>query len=353
MPSLLHNHVFVQSVAFLALLLTFTGIILSFRFKTTRERGLSGAVKKLCSQQTKDTTEKQLDEFIGTQQSLQGIEQAVQEARSTAEAARRTIDDLVKVLVDSHMDEVIQIERSSAEEQLALRELYATAMSERAPLASALSFIQPAINGLQACPVKDDANLRELVELLIRKYRIMQGVDSELASKLSRVEDTKCSAAKTCEEINSRYESGALSVDLYLKQVLAARPGDRFVRPDLATEQARYRDAGIQTADGFLSWLDLVNEVRDSSADVDRFEIASACTQIIRQSRSMLDLLDIEIDDVEIGRTQYDARLHDLLHTVPSPSARPETVVGVHKLGYRKNGKIIRKPQVVVAAPGI
>jgi hypothetical protein len=251
------------------------------------------------------------------------------------------------------MDEMIQIERSGMEEKRALRELYETAKSERAPLASALSFIQPAINGLEACHFKENANLRELVELLIRNYRIMQGVDSELASKLSRMEDTKCSTAKICEEIKGRYESGAMSVDVYLKQMLSARPGDRFIRPDLATEQARYRYAGIQTAEGFLSWLDLVNEVRDSSGDVDRFEIASACTQIIRQSRSMLNLLDIEIDDVEIGRTQFDARLHDLLHTVPSPSARPETVVGVHKLGYRKNGKIIRKPQVVVAAPGI
>lgn len=64
----------------------------------------------------------------------------------------------------------------------------------------------------------------------------------------------------------------------------------------------------------------------------------------------MLSQFDLEIEDVELGRTMIDARLHDLMHTAPTATARPETVIGVLRLGYRNNGRVMRKPQTRVKA---
>ena len=133
---------------------------------------------------------------------------------------------------------------------------------------------------------------------------------------------------------------------------MSTRPAEKITLPAPDAEVAHYRELASQTTDTYLAWLDRINELRDLAIETRSSEISSACTQIIRQSRTVLEPLNVELDDVEIGRTQYDSRLHDLLHTVPRPGTRPETVIGVRKLGYRRNGTTVRKPQVVVAAVG-
>jgi molecular chaperone GrpE (heat shock protein) len=101
-----------------------------------------------------------------------------------------------------------------------------------------------------------------------------------------------------------------------------------------------------------LEWLDRINGLRELAIETEAREVESACTRIVRQSRAVLELFHVELENIEIGRTLYDSRLHELLHAIPRAGVRPETIIGIQKLGYRRDGKTVRKPMVVVAASG-
>ena len=352
LPALLQGPSFPIAIAAVAILAAIVAIVFVFIIKSTVDRKFLDLLRKPSTQPEKCRSEEAFQQAERTQRALDELATLVRETRAQSDATRDALNEVVRVLADSRTEEIIQGEQEGRDERLALRQLYEAARAELAPFTFSLSAITPFVSSLSSCPTQNDVGLATLVRALVQKYQQMQFVDSELASKITRLSDAGPSAAVASEDARRSFDSGALMPEVYLKHVLSIHSAEKLVLPDSDVELAHYRELASQITDTYLSWLDRINELRDLAIEAGSHEIMAACTQIIRQSRSVLEPLNVELDDVEIGRTQYDSRLHDLLHTVPRPGTRPETVIGVRKLGYRRNGTTVRKPQVVVAAVG-
>lgn len=349
---LLKSSSFPIAISVVAIVAAIVAIVFVFIIKSTVDRKFSVLLRKPSTQPENCLSEKEFLQAERAHKEFDELATLVRETRAQSDATRDALNEVVRVLADSRTEEIIRGEQEGSDARLALRKLYEASRAELAPFAISLSAITPLVSSLSTCHTQNNANVATLLRALVQNYQQMQIVDSDLASKITRLSDVGPSAAVASEDARRCFDSGALMPEAYLKQIMSIHPAEKLVLPDPDVELAHYRELAAQTTDIYLSWLDRINDLRDLATEAGSYEITTACTQIIRQSRSVLEPFNVELDDVEIGRTQYDSRLHDLLHTVPRPGTRPETVVGVRKLGYRRNGTTVRKPQVVVAAAG-
>jgi len=341
---------FVIATAALALVVAVVAIVLVLILRSTVDRRFSGVQRKTSMQPEQNRIGESFELLERMQRTLGELATLVGDTRAQGNDTHLSLKQVVRVLADSRAEEIVSAEQEGAAEKVALRRLYEVSRAELSPFVFSLSSVTPSVHSLSVCPTHNNVDMEAIVRTLVANYEQMQNIDSELASKLARICDVEPTAASAVEGARIRFDSGALAIDAYLRQVMSTPRIDRLVLPDPDVELAHYRELAGTTTEKYLSWLDRINELRDFANETSNYEVSSASTQIIRQSRSVLEPLNIELDDVEIGRTRYDSRLHDLLHTVPRPDTRPETVIGVRKLGYRRNGTTVRKPQVVVAA---
>lgn len=290
------------------------------------------------------------DESVHAQHAIQELRQLLADLRRDADDTAHALRKVIKTIADHHAAAVLQAETEGETERSALRQVYETARAERSRFSSALTSIAPLVNALSAYQRRGNADMDGQVGGVIEGFRQMTDVDAHLSSKLAELDAEEPASTFRCTELARCFESGTIPEATYLTQMLSILPVKHRTLADPLAEQSLLKDMHDHTADVFLAWLDRVNELRALAADTSFYEVVALCTNLIRQSRGMLSQLGVEIEDVELGRTMFDARLHDLVHTVPIASARPETVIGVLRLGYRRNGRVMRKPQVLVAA---
>jgi molecular chaperone GrpE (heat shock protein) len=80
-------------------------------------------------------------------------------------------------------------------------------------------------------------------------------------------------------------------------------------------------------------------------------ETASDLAKTQQIAREALGKFDIQPEAIQIGQTSYDRRLHEAALVRQSPQFPVNTVIEVHKCGFRKmsTGEVLRRPHVVVA----
>ncbi len=106
-----------------------------------------------------------------------------------------------------------------------------------------------------------------------------------------------------------------------------------------------------QLMDWFSNFSQLVSRVRGSNAagaaDGDTVE---EMQDVLNVAREVLVRFDIQPEEIEIGKTAYDPRLHVLVNWRQSPYPA-NTVVDVQQSGFRRvrDGETLRRPQVIVA----
>jgi hypothetical protein len=106
-----------------------------------------------------------------------------------------------------------------------------------------------------------------------------------------------------------------------------------------------------QLMDWFSNFSQLVNRVRGSNAvgsvDGDTVGEMSDALNVVRE---VLIRFDIQPEEIEIGKTVYDPRVHQLVLARQS-SYPAHTVVDVQQSGFRRvrDGETLRRPQVIVA----
>ena len=80
-------------------------------------------------------------------------------------------------------------------------------------------------------------------------------------------------------------------------------------------------------------------------------EIAGDLSRIQQIAGDALGKFDIQPEAIQIGQTSYDRRLHEAALVRQAPQFPVNTVIEVHKCGFRKmsTGEVLRMPHVVVA----
>ncbi|MGA9994554.1 MAG: nucleotide exchange factor GrpE [Pyrinomonadaceae bacterium] len=80
-------------------------------------------------------------------------------------------------------------------------------------------------------------------------------------------------------------------------------------------------------------------------------EIGSDLAQVQNIAREVLGKFDIQPEAIQVGQTSYDRRLHEATMVRQATQFPINTVIEVHRCGFRRmsTGEVLRRPQVVVA----
>lgn len=255
------------------------------------------------------------------------------------------------VLADYHLSSACDENSASAQVRRdALREVYIRFRGPTAELSSAVSQLEPEVTAVHRAAPGNGA-LRETIEQLLREYHSMAGLSGALSESEARACRAQGSAQLETQALRKDLLEGRVAPEVYLQRVLTWQPQTRAEGlPDPVAENGQLASLVQGFPDRFLAWLDLAAEIREGAAS-EAPSLAEGCTRLIAAARPIvLKQWQIEIDDVAVGSTRFDYRLHDMVISKPSPDVAPETVIAVHRLGHRRQGKVMRKPQVIVAA---
>jgi molecular chaperone GrpE (heat shock protein) len=105
--------------------------------------------------------------------------------------------------------------------------------------------------------------------------------------------------------------------------------------------------------DYLMDWFDDLFQLHIQASSVDT-ETAVALHQIKRQAREAFGKFDIQPEEVQIGQTMFDRRIHEAAVITQSAQFPANTVIGVEQCGFRRltTGEALRRPKVIVAGAG-
>ncbi len=165
-------------------------------------------------------------------------------------------------------------------------------------------------------------------------------------------------------ELEARFRGGAITAEGFARGGLAlletyapeADPADG--RPAGAGGEVLERYAA-GAEDRLMDWYSdffqlytRLQEARRAGGDVDD-DVLQEMARALKVAREVLSRFDIQPEDIVIGQTLYDGRLHDFALTRES-SHPTHTIIEVWKSGFHRmrDGETIRRPKVVVSGTG-
>lgn len=147
--------------------------------------------------------------------------------------------------------------------------------------------------------------------------------------------------------------------ELYEKFIAANQDGAKPSRPTISRNEIQERIEGAD--DELMNWFDdfyqLLSQVKtlhDAGALFDA-DLLRDITQVQRTAREVLNRFDIQPEEILVGRTNFDRRLHDAALVRQSSQYPTNTVIEVQRSGFRRasDGQVLRRPQVVVAGTAV
>jgi GrpE protein len=170
------------------------------------------------------------------------------------------------------------------------------------------------------------------------------------------------------ERLFDQVNSGSLStvqmvkksralLDHYFPETPAESPDHGQPLPERETSlKKRVADA----PDYLMNWYDTLFQLQSqiggsAQRSAVEAETASDLSRIQQIARDALGKFDIQPEAIQIGQTSYDRRLHEAALVRQAPQFPVNTVIEVHKCGFRKmsTGEVLRMPQVVVAGAAV
>jgi len=233
---------------------------------------------------------------------------------------------------------------SDATTRRELEQIYRESFKAMDPLLHAMNKLRPSVLSLaQSGSDNSIAPVLNEYEALARMCEELDRIRQDLAQHL----DTDTSEIERCA---LGFRAGQVPPHEYLACVhaKAAAAQAMSISPRQARERLTLLAASLE--EGFLAWVDALSELRDAAAAGQKAVLQLACAQLISQASDVVECWDVRLVDVPVGSTRYDSRLHDLYASIPRADVSPETVIAVRRLGHRKGGVLVRKPQVLVAA---
>jgi hypothetical protein len=162
-------------------------------------------------------------------------------------------------------------------------------------------------------------------------------------------------------QLARQFETRAISLTDYVKAYSelidrhfpAGAESAVSIAPDEHEAELGEITAGVP--DYLMDWFDKLSQLQAQGAQaaIDA-ETAARLNQIHRTARDVLGKFDIQAEEIQIGVTAFDRRLHDASLITQSPQYPANTVVGVQQSGFRKlsTGDVLRRPKVIVAGVG-
>ncbi|HXI24482.1 MAG TPA: nucleotide exchange factor GrpE [Pyrinomonadaceae bacterium] len=110
-------------------------------------------------------------------------------------------------------------------------------------------------------------------------------------------------------------------------------------------------DAPDYLMDWYNDLFQLQTQLEQGQRSPIEAETATELSKIQNAAREALGRFDIQPEAIQVGQTSFDRRLHDATLVRQSAQFPINTVIEVHKCGFRRmsTGEALRRPQVVVA----
>ena len=218
------------------------------------------------------------------------------------------------------------------------------------------------LNGRSNLPPELTARMEELQSDVLKFEHWHSDVSGLLTSlKRGSVSDRfsmfRTSQADLVEQFNGRAISIADYVKGYAELIERHFPPDADGPVSIAPreQEAELREIAASVPDYLMDWFDRLSQLQAQAAQaaIDA-ETAARLTQIHRTAKDVLGKFDIQPEEIQVGVTVFDRRLHDASLITQSPQYPANTVVGVQQYGFRKlsTGDVLRRPKVIVAGVG-
>ncbi|MDT5268220.1 MAG: hypothetical protein QOH49_406 [Acidobacteriota bacterium] len=286
-------------------------------------------------------------------------------------ATSQTVAEVVRRLLDAHEAKMAAglpaDEAGRAEAARALE-------SQRKQLREADAEVAPLVR-----------TMTELTELAASSRKLPPEIKSKLsefldnAAKFGRLESLACARLETLrsnsvrslyekfrghrEELELQFTSGASSADKFANDGLklldsySGRAADGESASAVSQEELKVWASGAE--DRLMDWYSdffqlhtRLHEARRAGGAIDD-AVFQEVAGTLKVAREVLSRFDIQPEEIVIGQTLYDGRLHDF--TQMRESSHPtHTIIEVLKSGFHRmrDGETIRRPKVVVAGTG-
>jgi molecular chaperone GrpE (heat shock protein) len=122
-------------------------------------------------------------------------------------------------------------------------------------------------------------------------------------------------------------------------------------------DESEFKQRIASAPESLMDWFDSFSQFQSqmiggqaSRVQLDP-DIMSRLVQIQTVAREALNKFDIQPEEIQVGRTGYDRRLHEATLVRQSQQFPTNTVIEVLRCGFRRmsTGEVLRRPQVVVA----
>ncbi len=237
------------------------------------------------------------------------------------------------------------------------------------PLAEAVASLVERQNDRRDAP----AELASRAESLQHEIQQFDRWNSDLNDRLASLQrgsfPDRYAAFKTKQgQLAERINNGATPIHEYingyrelLDHYFPGGVGDNSISMPPAQQEADLKKMVSGVPDYLMDWFDKLHQLQSQVAASDAQgarpdnQTAAQLAQIQKVAREVLGKFDIQPEEIQVGQTSYDRRLHDAALITQSSQFPANTVIGIHQCGFRKasTGEVLRRPKVVVAGVGV
>lgn len=288
--------------------------------------------------------------------------------RDAAQAVALTADWIastqLRATANANCNEVSEVERGSTIALLeSIREPLRTNASRlEAPTLALRDLSRRTRSASQSSP-QVVGRIQQLLDDISRFDQLQQQVDAELTSLqedsfTERRARLRAAQTRLHEELNG----GSLSIDQFVQRSRSlldqyfpvGRVQQSHEALSLSEKEAKLKREISQADDHLMDWYNnlfqLRSQLNQTPGALEAVTVADL-EEIQQLAREALSRFDIQPEAIQIGNTSFDRRLHEATLVRPAPQYAANTVIDVHKCGFRRmsTGEVLRRPEVVVA----
>jgi hypothetical protein len=232
------------------------------------------------------------------------------------------------------------------------------------PVALAVAELLDSLEGRAYSPPELVARVRRLYDDIGRFDQWHKDASDQLASLRRGSFAQRSSLLQADQEhLFEEVRNGSISVSQMVRQSRSliekyfpespARSADETL--SLGERESSLKKVLSEAPDYLMDWYDDLFQLQSQLCQEQRSQIeAETVTQLAKiqnAAREALGKFDIQPEAIQVGQTSFDRRLHDAALVRQSVQFPINTVVEVHRSGFRRmsTGEVLRRPQVVVA----
>jgi hypothetical protein len=169
------------------------------------------------------------------------------------------------------------------------------------------------------------------------------------------------------KSLDARAQAGAITISEYVEECrdLLERhfpytPADPTQATTFPEQEAELGKLMADVPDYLMDWFDKFYQLQSqaiaaqTSNGAVEIQTAAEFLKVRKTAGEILGKFDIQPEEIQVGQTSFDRRLHEAALITQAPQYPANTVIAVHRCGFRKlsTGEVLRRPKVVVAGVG-